>query len=86
MPVLFRFGRKDGSVFFCFFFCFLRMLAFINEIIVREIGVVKVILWVFFEIILFFRSFLHCGFFILEIIISSGSSGAGGNCESEKFS
>ena len=25
-------------------------------------------------------------FFILEIIISSGSSGAGGNCESEKFS
>ena len=82
MPVLFRFGRKDGSIFFCFFFGFLRMLAFINEIIVREIGVVKVILWVFFEIILFFRSFLHCGFFI----ISSGSSGAGGNCESEKFS
>ena len=54
------------------------MLAFIDKIIVREIGVVKVILWVFFEIILFFRSFLHCGFFILEIIISSGSSGAGG--------
>ena len=48
------------------------------QIIVREIGVVKVILWIFFEIILFFRSFLHCGFFILEIIISSGSSGAGG--------
>ena len=84
MPVLFRFGRKDGSIFFASSLAFYSDVNFHRRNHRPEIGVVKVILWIFSKSSSS-SELPVLRLFILEIIISSGNS-AGGNCESEKFS